>query len=271
MNVSLQTYIKNRENLLGQIKTIISSDERFVAAWLTGSYSRDQQDALSDIDITIVVANEFSEILCLRLARVSSRTTPERLALFNRFGEIAILHENNNNAPHGGTFTNTIYAESALVIDWILIPHAETQRPSPSLIIFDRVGIPEVLPVTPETQEQRIEKLSEITAFFWMMLAITVKYLVRGDAVFVITWIEELHKMLREIKRLLAGESYHYKGGSTTTITTDCAAQIDNLYKLSDEMQSMMPKIVTLGGFVRPSPMPTLEKLLKFAKEKCRE
>jgi hypothetical protein len=267
--ISLESYTEKREQLLAKIIAAISGDDRFVAAWLTGSYSRSNQDALSDIDISIVVNDEHSDVLCYRSSQVSAQTTPERMEIFTRFGEIAFLHENNNNALEGGTFTNTIYAQTALIIDWIMIPQKTAQRSSPSQLLFDRVGIPEANPIAPETLEQRAEKASEITAFFWMMMAMTVKYLVRQDAVFVVTWLEELHKMLRELRRLVADEPFRYKGGSLTPLSPDCESQVAAIYQLSKEMEGLMPEIAALGGFVRPSPMPTLETLLNFAKEKC--
>lgn len=269
-SISLQTYTEKREQLLGKIIETISKDDRFVAAWLTGSYSRSNQDALSDIDISIVIGKKYSDLLCHRPAQISSQTTAERMEIFTQFGEIAFLHENNNNAPEGGTFTNTIFAQTALIIDWILIPQAKARRSSPSQLLFDRAGIPEAPPNPPETLEQRAEEASEITAFFWMMMAMTVKYLVREDSVFVVAWLEHLHKMLQELKRLIAGEPFQYKGGSLTAITPDCERQIEAIYKLGAEMEELMPEIAKIGGFVRPSPMATLEVLLSFAKEKCR-
>jgi hypothetical protein len=267
--ISLQTYIEKREELLREIISAITEDDRFVAAWLTGSYSHSSQDALSDVDISIVVEEKYCDLFCQRPAQVSSQTTAERMELFRQFGEIAILHENNNNAPEGGTFTNVIYAQTALIVDWILIPQARARRTSPSHLLFDRMGIPEAPPNTLETIEERAERTSEITAFFWMMMSLTVKYIVREDSVFVVTWLEELHKLLREIRRLVAGEQFRYKGGSLTTITPDCESQIEVIYELGEEMEGLMPEITKLGGFVRPSPMSTLEILLGFAKEKC--
>lgn len=269
-SVSLQTYREIREHMLAEIVESISKDDRFVAAWLTGSYSRSNQDALSDIDISIVVSEKDSALLCQRLAPVSSQTTAERLALFAQFGEIAFLHENNHNAPEGGTFTCTVYAQTAVVIDWLLIPQKTARRSSPSRLLFERISIPEASPQVVETLEQRAEKASEITAFFWMMMTITVKYLVRGDGVFVVSWLEELYKMLREVRRLVAGETMQYQGGSLTTIAPDCERQIEAIYELGAEMEGLMPEIAEIGGFVRPSPMSTLGILLSFAKEKCR-
>jgi hypothetical protein len=270
-SIPLQTYIANRERLLAQITAAISQDDRFVAAWLTGSYSRSNQDALSDIDISIAVSDEHSGTLCHRPYQVSAQTTPERMNLFSQFGEIAILHENNHNAPDGATFTNTIFAQSALVVDWILVPQKTAQRSSQSHLLFDRVGIPQTPPADPETLEQRAEKASEITAFFWMMMAVTIKYLFRQDAVFVNTWLEELQKMLHEIERLLAGKPIQYTDGSLTSFSTDCESQIVAIYHLAGEMVNLLPEIAALGIFVRPSPMPTLEILLELAKQKCIE
>jgi predicted nucleotidyltransferase len=62
-HISLQTYTGKREQLLAKIIAAISGDDRFVAAWLTGSYGRSNQDALSDIDISIVVNDEHSDHL----------------------------------------------------------------------------------------------------------------------------------------------------------------------------------------------------------------
>ena len=116
-SIPLKTYVASRERLLAQIVAAISNDDRFVAAWLTGSYSRSNKDALSDIDISIVVSDEYSGTLCYRPAHINAQTTSERMDLFSQFGEIAILHENNHNASDGGTFTNVIYAQTALIID----------------------------------------------------------------------------------------------------------------------------------------------------------
>ena len=143
------------------------------------------------------------------------------------------------------------------------------RRASPSHLLFDNVGIPEDKPTGPETLAQRAEKASELTAFFWMMMAMTTKYLVRQDAVFVTTWLEELHKMQRELRRLVAGQPFRYKSGSIASFTPDCESQIKAIYQLGKEMEELMPQISALGSFVRPSPMATLETLLHFAKERC--
>jgi hypothetical protein len=128
MNNPFETYTLQREKLLGQIVETMSKDERCVAAWHTGSVAGHEQDALSDLDLTIVLADPHCGVLCARPWQVSAQTTKDRYELFSLFGQPAILHENNNNAPEGGTFTFVMYAKSAIMIDWILRPQSTAQR-----------------------------------------------------------------------------------------------------------------------------------------------
>jgi predicted nucleotidyltransferase len=183
MNSPIDNYSLQREKILAQIVERLVQDERFVAAWLAGSFARHEQDALSDLDLTIVVSDLYSENLCARPWQVSARTTKERYELFSLFGQPVIIHENNNNAPEGGTFTFVMYAESAVMIDWILRPQSTARRPSESILLWDNAGIPMSLPIEPDPLAKRIEEASEKVAFFWMMAAITVKYIFRGDGV----------------------------------------------------------------------------------------
>src|ERR1044071_2193471 len=104
MKNRLHAYRQSRDELLTRIVTDLSSDERFVAAWLTGSYGRNESDDISDLDIRIVVSQPHSKTLCARQDQVSPETTRERFELFRRFGKPALIHENNDNAPENGTF-----------------------------------------------------------------------------------------------------------------------------------------------------------------------
>ncbi len=267
-STQLEIYSEKRNQLLEEIIAAVSADDRFVAAWLTGSYSRGNHDAVSDIDINVVVSGAHSDVLCHRPAQISAETTPERMALFSQFGDIAFLHENSNNAPEGGTFTNVIYANTAVIVDWIVLPQKLAKVPSPSTLLFDIVGIPKASPAAPETLAQRAEKASEITSFIWLMLAMITKYLIRGDAIFAIVWTEHIHSMLRELRRLVADKPFEYRGGSLSTLNPDYQSLIAATYQMAAEIEALMPEVEALGGFVRPSPMATLEVMLQLAKEK---
>jgi Streptomycin adenylyltransferase len=261
---NFQTQLNKRETFLSGLVSSLSADERFVAAWLTGSLSHGNADALSDLDLRVVVAEPYAAALCARAQSISAQTTPERLALFSQFGEPLMMHENNYNAPPDGSFTFVMYAESNVMVDWILMPQANAERPTSSILLFDKVGIPLSPVVQPETLAQRAEAASERVAFFWMMTAITTKYILRGDSVFVAQWLEQLHEIVAEVERLLAGNLFEYHRGSLTTLAPTHAEQIQAIRQLAAQMEHLMPKVVELGGYVGPSPVSTIEQLIQL-------
>jgi predicted nucleotidyltransferase len=207
MKISLEEYRQNRETLITRVVSELSSDERFLAAWLTGSYARGDADHVSDLDLQVVVAEPDRDALCTRTEQVSHETRQERLALFSRFGRPALIHENNNNAPEGGTFTFVLYADSALMIDWTLMPQAKAKRPYQARLLFDKADLPVSAPPQPEKLEVRKKAVAEMWAFFWMMTAVTTKYIIRQDGVFVSEWLEHLHELIQEIERQLQGDA----------------------------------------------------------------
>lgn len=73
----LDEYATARSRLLADIAAQFEEDRRVVAAWLTGSLGRGNADAISDIDITIVLTDETAEILCQRPHQQSGQTTAE--------------------------------------------------------------------------------------------------------------------------------------------------------------------------------------------------
>lgn len=264
MNHSLQAYLATREALLLEIIQTLLMDERFVAAWLTGSLGRQDADAVSDLDLSVVVSNAYSDVLCARPEQVSAQTTKERLGLFSKFGQPVVIHENHQNAPEGGTFTFVLYQSSALMVDWILIPHTKAQRPPHSRLLFDQVNVPVSPETEPESLAQRAKMASNLVAFFWMMAAVTAKNMIRRNDVFVTCWLEELHRMLRELDRLIAGETWQYLRGSIHVLEPTHEGQINALKQLCDRMSKRMLEVAMLGGHVLPSPMPTIDKLLSL-------
>ena len=121
-------YVQAREALLLSITETLKRDERFVAAWLAGSYGRGEQKWFSDLDLHVVVANEYSELLCAQPWSVGAKTTEERLVLVKQFGEPAIIYDAHANNTIGGTFTYVLYRESAINVDWMLIPQSMAHR-----------------------------------------------------------------------------------------------------------------------------------------------
>lgn len=264
MNARQQEYAAIREALLQRIVQTLRADERFVAAWLGGSLGRGDADAVSDIDLAVVVSDVHSQTLCTRDEAAGAQPTKERLELFSEFGQPIIVHENSNNAPEGGTFTFVLYHPSALMVDWTLIPRAMARRPPQSLLLFDQAGIPLAPAAEPESPEQRARMASDAVAFFWMMAAITAKYVVRGDAVFVTCWLEELRKIVGEIERLIAGDAPQYRHGSLSVVEFTQPGQTKALLRLCETMSDLLPKLTKLGGTVTPSSKAAIETLLSL-------
>jgi len=268
MNINSETYSKNREAFLHILTERLSSDERFVAAWLTGSFGRGEQDTLSDIDITLVVSDEHCRTLCARPKMVSAQTTKERYDLFCLFGQPALIHENNNHAPEGGTFTFIAYDQNAVMVDWVLRPLAGAQRPAGARLLFEKTEIPIQPPCEPGSQANRASEASERMAFFWMMAAITVKYISRREDLFVNSWLEMLAELVSEVERMTKRQAWQFQRESRATLIITPDEQITTIRHLCKQMNSMKQEVVRLGGCVPEEPMSTIEALIRVAQEK---
>ena len=263
--MDLKFYQKRREFLLTEIVEKLSNDERFVAAWLTGSLSRNNADAFSDIDLQVVVSDEYSLILCGRLEQVSARTSPERFALFSQFGTPSLIHENNNNAPEGGTFTFVLYAESAVMIDWVLVPQIKAVCPFQSHVLFEKAVIPREPAPKLEDLEQNKKQVAEQWAFFWMMSAVTIKYIARNDGVFAAEWIEHLHRLKQEIERRLNGRPWTYMRGSLSKLQPTREKQLESIRELSSQMLKLKAKVSKFIGSEPVTPIAEIETLFSLA------
>ena len=265
MEDRLGAYRQSREDLLARIVEELSNDERCVSAWLMGSYGRNDADDVSDLDLTVVVAQPYSGALCTRQAQVSPTTTEERLELFRKFGEPALIHENNNNAPIDGTFTFVLYSGSALMVDWVLRPHMNVERPFQSVLLFDKGNIPVSAPPVPEALEESKKAVAEQWAFFWMMTAITIKYIVRQDGVFVTHWLEHLHGITRDIERIVNRKPPEYIPRSLTHPQTTHKQQVESIRQLCKQMQELKPRLVEFTEVELSLPSIEIETLLSLA------
>lgn len=262
----LEAYRQGREALLASLATSLAADERVVAAWLTGSYAHGDADAVSDIDVTVVIADEHAAALCRRDEMVTAWPPAERLALFARFGQPANVHENNYNAPEGGTFTSVLYQPPAHVVDWILVPHALARRPDTARVLFERRPVAPAPPPEPLSPDALAARVSEQIAFFWMMAAVTVKYLVRGDLGFVVHWLDELSLLALHVESQLAGQLWRYRrelirrlppattAGELATAMSDLCSQVEGVMGVAGEK----------GIALRPAPREAIEALMRL-------
>jgi len=262
MSITRTAYVEARTALLERITTILKSDERFVAAWLAGSFARGEQLWFSDLDLHVIVADEYSEALCAQPWASGARTTEERLALFQQFGEPVVIYDAHANNSVGGTFTYVLYHESALNVDWMLIPQSVAHKEYPSLMLFDKGELPappvEELP----GPEQCAEHASLHVGFFWMIAASSIQNLLHGDVVQFHTVMRWLEDSLREVQAALKGELVPFTKASRIQLLTTQEEQVAVLRSLCDEMEMLMPQVVASGGYVPVSPRAAIEMRL---------
>lgn len=268
---TIQEYAENRTQLLNDIVQFLKKDPRFVAAWLTGSFGRHEADNISDLDLTVIVDNASAQELCAQLHSVGAGTTQERYALFSQFGQPHIIHENHQNAPADGTFTFVLYKDSALVVDWTLRPNRNVTRPAASLLLFDHGNLEVDPPVSAESLPGRIEMTTEQVAFFWMMVTVAIKYFIRRDKVYFHRFLNLLHGILWNVRRLVAGEPYAWRRESFLRTMVAPAAEITALRQVCYEMLDVMQDVEKLGGTVPDSPMSTIEILLHLARQEIQK
>jgi len=266
-----EQYAHNRDRLFQHILTYLQADERFVAAWLTGSFGRGEEDNLSDFDLRIVVADAYVQSLCsCGLNPTTGVSSPDRLALYKQFGEPLVLREDASfdSDGKGGCFNHMIYRETATTVDWVLIPQATAKIPSEECrLLFDKVGLPMKPLAVAESLGERIEQASRDIGFFWLMTAISIKYMLRGDTVALYGFLSATHYTLQEMKRLVAGEPQHFRHGSIKTFATAQQAQVALIRELCHEMLAVMPRLSDLGAYVPDDPMSVIEVWLSMAKQ----
>ncbi|MGH2582784.1 MAG: aminoglycoside 6-adenylyltransferase [Anaerolineales bacterium] len=155
----------NRDALVQTLHELLSNDERVVAAWLTGSLGRQQPDALSDVDLSVVLSE--------------GRSLVEHARGFIMMVAIPVnIHGAPQNAPAGGMLLSVLY-EPGIVVDWAFIPEESALRPKNSLLLFERRRIR-----TGETIEfgkPIPKKLDNRISFFWNLAAVTAKAILREN------------------------------------------------------------------------------------------
>jgi hypothetical protein len=254
-----------RETLLAAIRERLEGDERFVAAWLGGSYGRGEVDALSDLDLFCVTTDSAASLLCARSWSSAGRASGERLAIVSLFGEPAALHEAHQNAPPAGTFTFVMYRHSGLVVDWTLIPQALARRPPAALLLFARAEIPLEPTPAPASGTEQAEALRERLGYFWLMAVVTARYVARRDIVAVLKLLDILYQTSAEIDALVEGRAAPYRRGSRASLVLDADGQVLAIRTLAQRAQAVASALSAARGEPADQPMEELNIWLEMA------
>ena len=120
-----------RKGIIERITREVAGDTRVDAIWLYGSMGRQTSDALSDLDIVLVMAPGCEKEL-----------VAERVEMAERLGPVALALDSPQNAPPNGAQVNAWYDVEPLPleIDWSFWPPLR-ERPSDVQALFEYDGV----------------------------------------------------------------------------------------------------------------------------------
>ena len=206
----LRTRNRERSDLLNRIVDNLLAERSVCAAWLSGSVSRGGDDALSDLDIHIVVDDQaIGDFIDNRKVYAPKPARP------------VLLMDNLGNAPVGGAYLLALYEGEIgpQHVDWFWQPESKSRLPDDEKILFDRVG----LPTMPGAQWRREahrppapslgadppvhDLLTHKMEFFWAMSLIVAKHIARRNGAVVDRMTGVIARTLVEIAALSGAES----------------------------------------------------------------
>lgn len=259
---ALSAYAAGRDALLRSLVAGLSTDKRFAAAWLTGSFGRSEQDDVSDLDLSVLTTPVGSELLVDTALR--GGTSGARRLLFEQFGVPLVIHENPYNAPPGGSFSAVVYREGPYTVDWALLAPAQPQRPHDSLLLFDH-GRVAVLPPSDATHAPALSaRLDERWSYFWMMALVAAKYWLRRDEVLVVVMLDQLERVAEEIRVLAFQEPPRYRAKSHLPLPRSRQEQGVALQRVCGYVDGLLPQVTAVTASLVESGEPAVEALVRL-------
>jgi hypothetical protein len=258
--LTLNDYAAGRDTQLARIVDGLLADRRFAAAWLEGSFGRNEADRISDLDLHVAVADANSRGLCFhpKPRNAGAGAAPERAALVSNFGRPAVIHENHNNAPEGGSFSFVLYSTSAVMVDWVLTPLSVAERLPESLLLFEKSTIPVRAYELPLPEEQPLNDVSERMAFFWMMAAVSCKYIIRREDETVAWFFQVLQETRDEVDRLI----HPLPNQASKPLP---ATHSEALFNLCGQMNTLALSASKEGIVIAPAPLEEIKTLLSLS------
>jgi predicted nucleotidyltransferase len=189
--MDLAAYGRRRDAVRDRIVEVLEADPRVQAVWLSGSFGRGEADEWSDLDLHVAVEDaSFPALLEERAELYAAIDRP-----------LLIQQEMPSNSIGGGRFQLVVYP-GPIEVDWNIGPVGEAERPHDSVLLVDRVEIPEwTLP--PQTSDEQRRQAEWDLTFFWAMAPIAVKYAGRGETHQVASQIDLLAGAYISLWRLL--------------------------------------------------------------------
>ncbi len=232
-----------REALLQTIIDLVNADQRVVAAWLFGSFGRGTADEWSDLDLHLVIADEHAEAL-----KAARREYVARVAA------PLLIQEMPQNAPPRGAYLLVMYPGEAgpHMVDWYWQPQSAALIPPDSRLILDRVGIPPAPLLAPLTAQQHIEAVEQDVIFFWMMINVIAKKIIRKQPWVVLNLMDMIHRTLEAVRWHVGARADHPDYRETAQHANLPPVypleQLALLRHMANDMKALMPKATALGA-----------------------
>jgi predicted nucleotidyltransferase len=168
-NVKVRDYVARRDALLHAITCLLEADNRVRAAWLSGSFGRQEADEWSDLDLHVAVADEsFPAFL------------DERLEFYGRAGvPLLIQSDMESDSQQGARFQLVMYS-GPIEVDWNIGPVSQAIRPLGFTMLVERAELP-ILQDRQLSPDTRRDHAQYWLTFFWAMAPIGIKVCGRGD------------------------------------------------------------------------------------------
>ena len=248
----LSIRLRERAALLRRVEQVIRRDCRVRAAWIMGSVARGEDDALSDLDLFIVVADDaIAEFIDNRRVHAAEPARP------------LLLMDNLANAPPSGAYLLALYEGKAgpQNIDWFWQAESMTCRQDDGKILFDRAGLRAAPGAQRGSKVHRssgpplgpnpslTDLLTHKIAFFWSMSFIVAKYIARRDGESVARMTGVVTRTLKEAAALChsgVALSEGYKAMVAGLEAASATTQLQVLRELSRHAEA-------LGGQARRS------------------
>ncbi len=239
----LARYVAERDALLSRIEAVLQDDPRVCAAWLWGSLGRRETDALSDIDLWVVVDDD-----------ILTKVTEERQAYVRQVQDPLLILEAPQNAPVRGAYLCAVYGceVGTLHTDWYWQARSAAWIPPDVTFLLERAPLPRsdeppTFPGTDQTPARApIKAAGHRVRSFWVMLPIAAKYAARRSTASQEFLIPMVLDSLAAVTAFVNAER-PVETGTKPGIPDDPYAQLDFLADRMTEMAGLMVRATEQG------------------------
>lgn len=232
-----------RDALLMHLTATLEADPRVCAAWLSGSLGRGDADDLSDIDVWVIVQDEYAEAV-----KAARRTYVVQI------GEPLLIEEAPQNAPPDGAYLAVLYRGQTgpVIVDWYWQSLSAARLLPNCLVLFDRTGIPMATLEKSLSPGEHGDAAVGQAIFFWMMVNIAAKTIARGHSWSALELITAVRLALEDVRWHVGirptRPDHKLIKSYADPLPVLSVDQLAFARQLAHEMEALHPHIAALAG-----------------------